>query len=101
MCFCVLNLGAKRVKLFCIELCEAPVYECPCIPPMGSVYLRSKTTIPRILFNGIKRHIQWAGDLGGTLHVGEAIPLLLPISTLTSLRRIHQKWYSIMIIYLL
>lgn len=40
----------------CIELIEAPLSECPCLPPSGCLILRSKYKLPKPITN-LNRHL--------------------------------------------
>lgn len=67
------DISKKRQKinqwnyqtLPCVELIQAPLHECPCIPPSGCTILRTKYRLPKPLSNYDKHLIQSVTSLEG------------------------------------
>jgi hypothetical protein len=53
--------------LHCVELIVAPVYECPCVPPVGCTIYRSKFKLPKPLNSYSQHAIQSVTTIDGEI----------------------------------
>ena len=51
----------------CVELIEAPVHECPCVPPIGCKIYRTREPLPEPLTNLNNHLIQSVTSLDGNI----------------------------------
>ena len=51
----------------CIEMCEAPIHECPCVPVKGCTIIRSKEKIPKPIHYNYGDAIESVTSLDGSL----------------------------------
>lgn len=55
----------------CVELIEAPIHECPCLPPVGCKILKTKHPLPKPLTDMNNHKIQSVTSLDGSIIYSE------------------------------
>ena len=55
----------------CVELIKTHPGECPCLPPVGCLILRSKNKIPKLMNNNGKHSIKSVSSIDGTVRYSE------------------------------